>query len=70
MKGYEKMHDSAQKLFNRVHTKHLAAMGNDMRKEYGLDQVKRVKQNNLEKCVEVYFKNGEMFKYYTNGTWG
>lgn len=70
MKGYDVLGEYGQKLFDRVHRRHLSAMGTEARKQYERDQVKRIKSNNKEKCLEVYFRNGEWFKYYPNGTWG
>ena len=69
MKGYETIGEYGQKVFNRVHQRHLDAMGENQKKNYTKDQVKGIKPNNQEGCLEVYFKNGEMFKYAPNGTW-
>lgn len=70
MKGYDKLGEYGQRLFDRVHAAHLAAMGTEARKQYERDQVKSVKANNKERCIEVRFKNGEWFKYFPDGTWG
>lgn len=68
--GYKKMPGMARSVFDIVHDKHLAAMGTEMRKDYTRDQIDRVIANHTETCIEVYYKNGEMFKYYPNYTWG
>lgn len=70
MKGYNEIGSYGQKLFDSVHRRHLAAMGAEMRKNYTKDKVKRIKANNKERCLVVYFKNGEHFKYFADGTWG
>lgn len=70
MKGYEGLGNYGQLVFDNTHRRHLSAMGTEARKQYERDQVKSVKTNNKEGCIEVRFKNGEWFKYYPNGTWG
>ena len=70
MKGYDEIGEYGQKLFDSIHNRHLAAMSAETRQHYTRENVKRVKANNVEGCIEVYFKNGEWFKYYPNGTWG
>lgn len=69
MKGYEKLTEQQQALFNRVHSSHLKAMGTDKRKEYE-GNVKAVKWDKKERCLKVYFTNGDWWHYFTNGTWG
>jgi len=56
-------------VFDETHKRHLAAMGATKRKEYARDQVKEIKSNLEERVLEVYFKNGELFKYAPNGDW-
>lgn len=70
MKGYDEIGSYGRKLFDSVHARHLAAMGDEKRKNYTRENVKRIKANNKERCLEVYFANGEYFKYFANGTWG
>lgn len=69
MKGYERMHPTARTLFLKVHTEHLLNMTKEERKKYELTHIKQLVQNNKERCVEVFYKNGERFKYYENLTW-
>lgn len=70
MKGYESIGPYGQKVFARAHAAHLATMGSQMREEYTLDQVKLIKANNKERCIEVKYKNGDWYKYFPDGTWG
>lgn len=70
MKGYDEIGEYGQRVFDLVHKKHLATMGAQIRQHYTRENVKRVKANNVEGCIEVYFKNGEWFKYFADGTWG
>lgn len=69
MKGYERMHPTARALFAKVHSKHLRSMSMNERKKYELPHIKRLVQNNKERCVEVFYKNGERFNYYEDLTW-
>ncbi|MFC4387487.1 hypothetical protein ACFOZ1_06630 [Gracilibacillus marinus] len=67
---YERLHPTAQRVFEKTHVKHINAVGTEERKNYQLNQVKKLKVNADERCIEVYYQNGEWFKYYANGTWG
>lgn len=58
------------KLFTRVHQHHISAMGLAEREQYTVQNIIKVKRNVSEKCLEVYFKNSEWFKYFADGTWG
>lgn len=62
--------DQEHALFLKVYFAHYNSMGEEARKPYAVANIKRVKRNLDERCFEVYFKNGEWFKYYANGTWG
>ncbi|MET3507071.1 hypothetical protein [Halalkalibacter oceani] len=70
MKGYDKLGDFGQQVFDRTHKRHLAAMGTAEKPKYHRDRIKSVRANNKERCIEVKFNNGELFKYYADGTWG
>lgn len=69
MKGYDEIGPYGQEVFNNTHKRHLASMGTEKQKEFSREQVKRLKANNKERVIEVYFKNGELFKYTPGGTW-
>lgn len=58
------------KMVMRTYYKHMNAMGTKEREQYAIQKITKVKRNIPERCFEVYYKNGEWFKYYTNGTWG
>lgn len=70
LKDYEKLGTKGQKVFDITHKEHLRAMGTETQKDYTLENVKKIKINNRERCLEVYYRNGEWFKYFANGTWG
>lgn len=69
MKGYDKIGPYGQAVFQKTHRRHLAVLGKEERKKYERDQVESIKANNKERCLEVAFKNGELFKYTPEGTW-
>jgi hypothetical protein len=62
--------ESELKMFMKTYKRHMNAMGTEERDQYAIRNIKKVKRNIPERCFEVHFKNGEWFKYFTNGTWG
>lgn len=58
------------KMLMKTYVKHMKAIGTEERDQYAMRNIKKVKRNIPERCFEVYFRNGEWFKYFTNGTWG
>lgn len=70
MKGYDKLTDQLKELFNNTYIRHLESMGYGEREKYANQNIKEIKWDNRERCLKVYFKNGEWYKYFTNGTWG
>ncbi|ENH96691.1 hypothetical protein J416_09344 [Gracilibacillus halophilus YIM-C55.5] len=58
------------KMFMNTYNKHMNALGAEEKEKYIPENIKGVHRNIGERYFEVYFKNGEWFKYYTNGTWG
>ncbi|MCD8502140.1 MAG: hypothetical protein LRY71_11205 [Bacillaceae bacterium] len=68
--GYNHLNLKEQEVFRVTHKLHLATMGSEIREYYGLEQIKDVKPNSLEMCIEVSYKNGEFFKYFHDYTWG
>lgn len=69
IKGYDKLGIYGQQVFDLVHRNHLSAIGEVEKKKYSREQIKSVKANNKERCIEVRFRNGEFFKYKPDGTW-
>ena len=69
IEGYDSIGSFGRQVFNRTHKLHLAAMGDAEKKKYSREQIKSVKANNKERCIEVRFRNGELFKYRPDGTW-
>lgn len=61
--------DGEYKLLLSVYANHNRSMGLEERKKYTLSDMVKVKRNLKEKCLEVYFNNGEWFHYFPNGTW-
>lgn len=62
--------DNEYKLFLQVYAEHNRSIGLKERANYNLSEVVRVERNIKDKCLNVFFRNGEWFKYYVNGTWG
>jgi len=62
--------DGEYKLLLNVYASHNRSMGLEERKKYTLSNIVKVKRNAKEKCLEVYYSNGDWFHYFTNGTWG
>ncbi|SFL39602.1 hypothetical protein SAMN04487943_101339 [Gracilibacillus orientalis] len=62
--------ESELKMFMNTYKQHMSAIGTEECDQYAIRNITKVKRNIPERCFEVYFKNGEWFKYYTNGTLG
>jgi len=61
--------DSEYKLLLQVNSEHIRSMGFNERKNYTLLDLVKVERNFSDKCLNVYYENGEWFKYHTDGTW-
>ncbi|WAA10307.1 hypothetical protein [Fervidibacillus albus] len=59
--------DREYEIFLKVHSKHSRIMGLEERKNYTLSHVVKVEWNLKERCLNVYYKNGEWFHYCPNG---
>ncbi|MEC1723916.1 hypothetical protein P9E34_04040 [Schinkia azotoformans] len=62
--------DDEYRLLMNVYASHNRAMGLEKRKDYTLSNIVKVKSNMKERCLEVYYKNGDWFHYFADGTWG
>lgn len=69
MKGYDKLTDLQRRVFNQTYLKHLESLGYEKRKIYEMQNIKKIKWDNREKCIKVYFKNGDWFHYFRDNTW-
>ena len=69
MKAAKHLNDNEYKFLLKMHANHNRNMGIDERKKYTLSDIVKVKRNVKEKCLEVYFKNGDWWHYSTDGTW-
>jgi hypothetical protein len=63
------LRDEEYKVLLHVHKKHNRSMGLEERKKYTLSQIVKVERNFKQICLNVYYENGEWFKYFPNGTW-
>lgn len=62
--------DGEYSLLMNVYASHNRAMGLEKRKDYTLSDIVKVKRNTKERCLEVYYKNGDWWHYFPDGTWG
>lgn len=57
------------KLLLTTYAKHNSSMGKEERKKHLLSDIIEVKRNVEERCLEVYYRNGEWFHYTFDGSW-
>lgn len=60
------MTDNQKAIFEAVHEKHLASMGEAERAKYELD---RVEWDEEEGVFKVYYTNGDWWHYTLDGQW-
>ena len=65
-----KLNEVETKLFERVNAKHLSVIGNEEKTKYQKEEIVKIERDIRNKCLKVYFRNGEWFRYFTDGTWG
>ncbi|MUK89123.1 hypothetical protein GMD78_12135 [Ornithinibacillus sp. L9] len=61
--------DSEYQLLMEVYANHNRSMGLDERKKFTLSDIVRVRRNVKERCLEVYYKSGDWWRYAADGTW-
>lgn len=66
VKGYKKLTEGQQKLFEAVFKRHNAGIGMEFKKEY---MPVSVKWDNRGKFLKVVFKNGDWLHYTQNHDW-
>lgn len=69
MKTLEHLNDYERNNLLKTYSIHLRSMGEQERKNFQLHNITKVERNFEEKCFQVYFKNGEWFKYTLNHEW-
>jgi hypothetical protein len=69
IKGYSKLTHDQKELLTMVHTRHLASMGADAKKNYTSSYIKEVKWDKNKNCLKVYYKNGDWWHYDCRGQW-
>lgn len=67
--GYADLAPDQAELFDKIYNRHYHAWGTEKRKEFTPDQIKNVKWDAKEKCIKVYYKNGDWWHYDRDGTW-
>jgi hypothetical protein len=68
-KGVSGLTDPQRGLFEKTYIKHLLAFGTEARKSYLAENLKEIRWDRKERCLKVYFKNGDWWHYATDGTW-
>lgn len=53
--GYSKLTEEQKNLFNRVHKAHMKMFGLEMQRKYAIENIKEIKWNKKENCIEVYY---------------
>lgn len=61
--------DGEYKLLLTVYANHNCSMGLEDRKKYTLSDIVKVEKNSSGNGLDVYYSNGERFRYFANGTW-
>lgn len=69
IKGYAVLTEEQKQLFDRVYSRHMAAMGTEKRKNYSVEHLKEIKWDAAERCLKVYYKNDDWWHYDTKGDW-
>lgn len=66
----KKLSEDEQKLFEKVYKKHFNALGSGEKEKYKKENIIKIERDVPNNCLNVYFGNGEWFRYYVDGTWG
>lgn len=66
----EHLTDDEYRNLTTTYAAHNSSIGLKYRADYNFGEIIKIKRNIPEKCFEVYYKNGEWFKYFLDGTWG
>lgn len=61
--------DAEYRLLLQVYADHNSSIGLKERANFLLSEVVKVERNRKEFCLNVYYRNGEWFKYFRDGTW-
>jgi hypothetical protein len=59
--------DHEYKMLLEVYAKHNSSMGLEERKNYTLSDIVKVERGN--RCLKVYYKNGDWWHYSMEGKW-
>lgn len=67
---FNKLTDKEYELFLKIYNNHISAMGAKERQKHTLSDIVKVDKDIKNRCFKVYFKNGNWWHYYLNGSWG
>lgn len=59
--------DAEYKILLQTYANHNRSMGLEERKNYTLSDIVKVERGN--RCLKVYYKNGDWWHYTPDGTW-
>lgn len=66
----KQLSENETKLFEKIHARHLNAMGSQEKLKYQREEILKIERDAANKCFKVYFRNGDWFRYFADGTWG
>lgn len=68
VKGYSKLTENQAKFFQRMHKKHMSAMGTDNQIKYALENLKKIVWDKKLDCLKVYYQD-IWWHYDKRGCW-
>ena|SRR5690625_4548051 len=69
VRGFKNLPKVLKRHLIRVYWSHYNSWGSNARINYTIDNIKRVRYNSSEIVIEIYFANGDWYKYHPNGSW-
>jgi hypothetical protein len=63
IKGFLELTEEQQELFISTHKTHLSILGIDTKKKYMYENIKKVEWSKEEKCIKVFYDNGDWYHY-------
>lgn len=67
IKGYEELTEQQKDTFDTVYKQHVSSLDSERRLYFTEENIEEIKAGN--KHLNVYFSNGQGFKYKRNNTW-
>lgn len=67
--GFKQLTADQKELFSRIYDRHMNSFGTQARQKYTIDHLEQIQWDMKDKCLRVYFDNGDWWHYDPNGTW-